>query len=281
MRNNILRTRASLGLAYAVVVLVCLAFVAPFVYLLSTSLKNEAQLLSQPRAFFPLPLHPVNFVTVFVKFNVVRYFANTILVVVGSVVGNVIVSTLAGYALARMKYRGRELVFMLTLSCMFMPLFLIIIPRFIVFKELGMIGTLLPLIVPSALGSPFCIFLMRQYLRGIPMDLNEAARIDGCGELGIYSRIIMPLCRPAVATIVIFTTQWRWNEFIEPLIYLPNEKLYTITMGLYTVLGQSAEDITIHLVMAFLILSIIPILAVFAAAQKQFVEGVSHTGLKG
>jgi multiple sugar transport system permease protein len=90
----------------------------------------------------------------------------------------------------------------------------------------------------------------------------------------------MPLCRAAVATIVIFTTQWRWNEFIEPLIYLPNEKLYTITMGLYMILGQSAEDITIHLVMAFLILSILPILAVFAAAQKQFVEGVSHTGLK-
>ena len=169
---------------------------------------------------------------------------------------------------------------MLTLSCMFMPLFLIIIPRFIVFRNLGMIGTLLPLIVPSALGSPFCIFLVRQYLRGIPMDLNEAARIDGCGELGIYARIIMPLCRPALATIVIFTTQWRWNDFIEPLIYLPNEKLFTITMGLYTVLGQSAEDITIHLVMAFLILSILPIVAIFVAAQKQFVEGVSHTGLK-
>jgi multiple sugar transport system permease protein len=281
MRNNTLRSRVSLGLAYSVVVVACLVFLAPFVYLVSTALKNEAQLLSQPRAFFPAPLHPMNFVTVFVKFNVVRYFANTIVVAVGSVAGNVIVSTMAGYALARMQYRGRELVFMLTLSCMFMPLFLIIIPRFIVFKELGMIGTLLPLIVPSALGSPFCIFLMRQYLRGIPMDLNEAARIDGCGELGIYARIIMPLCRPAVATIVIFTTQWRWNEFIEPLIYLPNEKLYTITMGLYTVLGQSAEDITIHLVMAFLILSIIPILAIFAAAQKQFVEGVSHTGLKG
>ena len=281
MRTTSLTSRASRFAAYAAVIVVCAVFASPFVYLFSTALKDEVQLLNQPRAFFPAPLHFRNFVTVFERFNVVRYFANTVLVVVGSVAGNVIVSTLAGYALSRMQYRGRELVFLLTLACMFMPLFLIIIPRFIVFKHLGMIGTLLPLIVPSALGSPFCIFLMRQYLRGIPMDLNEAARIDGCGELRIYARIIMPLCRAAVATIVIFTTQWRWNEFIEPLIYLPNEKLYTITMGLYTVLGQSAEDITIHLVMAFLILSILPILAVFAAAQKQFVEGVSHTGLKG
>jgi multiple sugar transport system permease protein len=275
-----LRTPWSRVAAYAAVILVSLAFASPFVYLLSTSLKDEAQLLNQPREFFPAPLHFRNFLTVFERFDVLRYFANTFVVVIGSVAGNVIVSTLAGYALARLQYRGRELVFLLTLACMFMPLFLIIIPRFIVFQRLGMIGTLLPLIVPSALGSPFCIFLMRQYLRGIPMDLNEAARIDGCGELRIYARIIMPLCRAAVATIVIFTTQWRWNEFIEPLIYLPNEKLYTITMGLYMILGQSAEDITIHLVMAFLILSILPILAVFAAAQKQFVEGVSHTGLK-
>lgn len=266
--------------AYAVVALVCLAFLSPFVYLFSTALKDEVQLLRQPRAFFPAPLHIENFLVVFQRFDVLKYFYNTILVVVFSVVGNLIVSTLAGYALSRMEYRGRELVFMLTLSCMFMPLFLIIIPRFIIFRNLGMIGSLLPLILPSALGSPFCIFLMRQYLRGIPLDLNEAARIDGCGELRIYARIIMPLCRPALATIVIFTTQWRWNDFIEPLIYLPNEKLFTITMGLYTVLGQSAEDITIHLVMAFLILSILPILLVFALAQKQFVEGVSHTGLK-
>jgi multiple sugar transport system permease protein len=281
MVTRIRTSPASRWIAYAAVVLVCAVFFSPFVYLFSTALKNEVQLLSQPRAFFPAPLHFRNFAVVFGRFDVVRYFTNTLLVVVFSVAGNAIVSTLTGYALSRMEWRGRELVFMLTLSCMFMPLFLIIIPRFIVFKHLGMIGTLLPLIVPSAFGSPFCIFLMRQYLRGIPMDLNEAARIDGCGELGIYARIIMPLCRPALATIVIFTTQWRWNDFIEPLIYLPNAKLFTITMGLYTVLGQSAEDITIHLVMAFLILSILPIVAIFALAQKQFVEGVSHTGLKG
>ncbi|NOY07485.1 MAG: carbohydrate ABC transporter permease [Spirochaetes bacterium] len=270
-----------LFITYAVVILVSLLFFSPFVYLLSTALKDEVQLLMQPRVFFPLPMHFENFVKVFQQYDIVRYFSNTITVAIFSILGNLIVSTLAGYALSRIEYRGREVIFILTLSCMFIPLFLIIIPRFLIFKKLGMIGTLLPLIIPSAFGSPFSIFLMRQFLRGIPMDLSEAARIDGCSEFGIYGRIIMPLCKPVIATIIIFTAQWRWNDFIEPLIYLQNEKLYTITMGLYTVLGLSAEDITTNLVMTFVILSILPIIIIFVFAQKLFIEGVAHTGLKG
>lgn len=280
MSGTQLKKFGYLLITYAVVLIICLIFFSPFVYLFSTALKDEVQLLRQPREFFPMPMHFENFVKVFQQYDVEKYFSNTITVVIFSILGNLIVSTLAGYALSRIEYRGREVIFILTLSCMFMPLFLIIIPRFLIFKQLGMIGTLLPLIIPSAFGSPFCIFLIRQFLRGIPMDLSEAARIDGCSEFGIYGRIIMPLCKPALAAIIIFTTQWRWNDFIEPLIYLQSEKLYTITMGLYTILGQSAEDITIHLVMTFLILSILPIIIIFVIAQKQFVEGVAHTGLK-
>jgi multiple sugar transport system permease protein len=118
-------------------------------------------------------------------------------------------------------------------------------------------------------------------MRGIPLDLSDAARIDGCKEFDIYWRIIMPLCTPIIITIIIFTTQWRWNDFIEPLIYLQNEKHYTVTMGLYKILGQSTEEISIHYVMAFLILSILPILTIFMFAQRYFVEGVTHSGLKG
>ncbi|WP_455383410.1 carbohydrate ABC transporter permease [Salinispira pacifica] len=281
--NTTLAIRRPIGtlLRHAIVIIVALVFFSPFVYLFSTALKSSRQLLTIPRAFFPAPLHFENFITIFQKYAVGTYFLNTFLVVVFSIVGNVIVTTLTAYALARMWFRGRELLFTLTLSCMFMPLFLIIIPRFLIFKQLGMIGTLLPLIVPSALGSPFCIFLMRQYLRSIPMELSEAAYIDGCSELRIYAQIIMPLSRPAIATVIIFTTQWRWNDFIEPLIYLQNQKLYTITMGLYTILGTSAEEINIHLVMTFLIISVLPIIAIFLLAQKQFVAGMAHTGLKG
>ena len=269
------------NITLAVTVLVCLVFLSPFAYLFSTALKDVQQLLTQPRRLFPLPLHPENFLTVLQQFPVQRYFLNTVLVVVGSVIGNLIVSTLAGYALSRLTFRGREYLFTITLACMFMPLFLIIIPRFLIFNRMGVIGTLWPLIIPSAMGSPFCIFLIRQYLRSIPMELSEAAKVDGCSEFRIYSRIIMPLAKPVMATVVIFTTQWRWNDFIEPLIYLPSQKLYTITMGLYTVLGQSAEEINIHLVMAFLIIAILPIILVFLVAQRQFVEGTTSTGLKG
>ena len=266
---------------YAVIGVVCLIFFMPFVFLLSTALKDVNQLLNHPRAFFPLPLHFGNFAHVFQKYDLVKYFTNTFIVVLCCIAGNIIVSTLAGYALSRLFFRGRELLFMLTLSCMFMPLFLLIIPRFLIFQKLGMLNSLLPLIIPGALGSPFCIFLARQFMRGIPMDLSEAAKIDGCEEFDIYWRIILPLCTPIIITIVIFTTQWRWNDFIEPLIYLQNEKYYTVTMGLYTILGQSGEEISIHYVMSFLILSILPILAIFLIAQRYFVEGVTHSGLKG
>ena len=261
-------------------IVVSALFFSPLVYLVSTALKSELQMLRQPRAFFPMPLHFENFVRVLTDYNIGRYFKNTVLVVVISIIGNVAVSTLAGYAFARIRFRGRETLFTITLACMFMPLFLIIIPRFLIFKTIGLIGTLWPLILPSAFGSPFCIFLIRQYLRSIPIELSHAATIDGCGEFGIYARIIMPLSKPVIATVIIFTTQWRWNDFIEPLIYLPSARLHTITMGLYTVLGMSGEEVTTHLVMAFLIVSIAPVMAVFLIAQRQFVEGTTTTGLK-
>lgn len=259
---------------------VCAVFFSPFVYLLSTALKDQNQIITSPRTMFPLPLHFENFRIVMEQYPMGRYFLNTFTVVIFAIIGNILVSTLTGYALARMDFKGREFLFNLTLACMFMPLFLIIIPRFIIFKNLGMIGTLMPLILPSAFGSPFCIFLMRQFLRGIPMSLSEASRIDGCSEFRIYSQIIMPLSGPAIATIIIFTTQWRWNEFIEPLIYLQSEKLYTITMGLYTVIGMAAEEINTHLVMTFVILTVLPILIIFVIAQKWFVEGISSSGIK-
>jgi len=265
----------------AVTILISLVFLSPFVYLFSTALKSVEQLLRQPRTLFPFPLHFENFLNVIQTYPMQTYFFNTIFVVLGSVIGNLLVSTLAGYALSRLIFKGRELLFTITLACMFMPVFLLVIPRFIIFQKLGLIGTLWPLILPTAFGSPFCIFLIRQYLRSIPMELSEAAKIDGCSEFSIYRRIIMPLAKPVMATVVIFTTQWRWNDFIEPLIYLPSQKLYTITMGLYTVLGTSAEEINIHLVMAFLIIAVLPILLVFLVAQRQFVEGTAATGLKG
>src|SRR6056297_194904 len=268
-------------LKYALVILICAAFVAPFFYAISTSLKSQVQMMQQPRAFFPAPLHFENYLEVFNRYAVVRYFRNTLIVVGAVLVFNLLVSSFAGYALSRIQWKGREFLFLVTVSTMFMPLFLLLLPRFLIFKELGMLGTLLPLIIAPALGSPTSIFLMRQYYRSIPMDLSEAAMIDGCSEFGIYWRIILPLTKPALATIAIFTVRWRWNDFIQPLIYLQSEKLYTVTMGLYTIMGTSAEEINIHHVMAFVVMSIAPMILIFLVAQRHFVEGSTHTGLKG
>ncbi|MFO7731057.1 MAG: carbohydrate ABC transporter permease [Spirochaetia bacterium] len=268
-------------LKYALVILICAAFVAPFFYAISTSLKSQIQMMQQPRAFFPAPLHFENYIEVFNRYAVVRYFRNTLIVVGAVLVFNLLVSSFAGYALSRIQWKGREFLFLVTVSTMFMPLFLLLLPRFLIFKELGMLETLLPLIIAPALGSPTSIFLMRQYYRSIPMDLSEAAMIDGCTEFGIYWRIILPLTKPALATIAIFTVRWRWNDFIQPLIYLQSEKLYTVTMGLYTIMGTSAEEINIHHVMAFVIMSIAPMILIFLIAQRHFVEGSTHTGLKG
>jgi len=268
-------------LKYALVILICAAFVAPFFYAISTSLKSQVQMMQQPRAFFPAPLHFENYLEVFNRYAVVRYFRNTLIVVGAVLLFNLLVSSFAGYALSRIQWKGREFLFLVTVSTMFMPLFLLLLPRFLIFKELGMLGTLLPLIIAPALGSPTSIFLMRQYYRSIPMDLSEAAMIDGCSEFGIYWRIILPLTKPALATIAIFTVRWRWNDFIQPLIYLQSEKLYTVTMGLYTIMGTSAEEINIHHVMAFVVMSIAPMILIFLVAQRHFVEGSTHTGLKG
>jgi ABC-type glycerol-3-phosphate transport system permease component len=281
MQSAIMRRKIQLTRNHVVIGVVAVIFISPFIFLVSTALKSQTQMLLQPRALFPLPLHFENFLTILESYPVGRYFANTLTVVLFAIIGNVIVSTLAGYALSRIRFKGREFIFVLTLSCMFMPLFLLIIPRFVIFNHLGMIGTLLPLILPSAFGSPFCIFLVRQYLRGVPMDLSEAAYIDGCSEFRIYAQIMLPLMKPIIATVVIFTMQWRWNDFVEPLIYLTSEKLYTITMGIYQILGTGAEEVSTHLVMGFIILGIAPIVVVFVLAQRHFTQGISHTGLKG
>lgn len=276
-----LATQFQIGLRYLLVISLAICFASPLVWLFSTSLKDEVQVLTQPRDFFPGPLHFENYLIVFERYALTTFLSNSFFVTLMSLFGNLLVSSLAGYALARMTFRGREVLFLMTLTCMFLPMFLIIIPRFLIFKEVNLLGTLWPLIIPAAMGSPFCIFMLRQYLRGIPKDLSEAAVIDGCSEFGIYWRIILPLAKPAMIAIGIFSVQWRWNEFIEPLIYLQDESLYTMILGLYQIMGMGAEDTTTHLLMAAVVVTIMPMLAIFLAAQKYFIEGIATTGLKG
>lgn len=266
---------------YLALILVAIIFFMPFIFAISTALKNAQQVISQPRAFFPVPLHPENFIKVIDTYPVPLYFRNTIIVVALSIMGNLITSSLAGYAFSRMKWKFRDFFFNVTVATMFMPIFLLILPRFLIFRSIGLLGSLAPLFIPIMLGSPTSIFLFRQFLKAIPMDLSESAWIDGCTESRIYWNIILPLTKPAIATVTIFTIQWQWNNFVGPLIYLQSEKLYTVTMGLYQVLGTGGEEIQTHLVMAYLLLSVAPIILIFIFAQRYFVEGNAHSGIKG
>ncbi|MGQ9632409.1 MAG: carbohydrate ABC transporter permease [bacterium] len=183
------------------------------------------------------------------------------------------------FSFARLRWPGRDFFFILILGSLMLPYQVTLIPVFILFKLFGWINTFLPLIVPSFFGNAFFIFFLRQFITTIPFELDEAARIDGANTFLIFFRIVMPLCKPALATVAIFSFMFNWNELIMPLIYLNKEKLYTITLGM-TMFRSQTEMYWNHL-MAIAVLAMLPPLAIFFFAQKWFIQGITVTGLKG
>lgn len=207
-----------------------------------------------------------------------RYLATSFSLALLCIVFTILSCTLAGYAFARLEWPGRGLCFALLLGTMMLPPQVTMVPQFILVRWIGWYDTLLPLWVPAMFGGPFFIFLVRQFLRNIPMDLEDAARIDGCGFLRIYWHVMLPLIRPVIATIAIFTFLWTWNNFIGPLIYLNDERLFPLALGLFRFNLRSGGDVT--LMMAGAVLMTLPVLALFAVLQRQFVQGVTLTGTK-
>ena len=186
---------------------------------------------------------------------------------------------MAAYAFSRLRWPGRDGVFILLLATMMLPAFVTMVPTFLIFRQLGWYNTLLPLWVPAFVGTPFYIFLLRQFMLGIPRELEEAARIDGCTWVGIYWRIVMPLMKPALATVAIFTFLATWNEFMGPLIYLSDERLFPLSLGLFKFRSQFGTEF--GMLMAASSLVTLPVIAVFFLAQRYFIEGATLTGLKG
>jgi multiple sugar transport system permease protein len=205
-----------------------------------------------------------------------RYLATSFSLALLCIVFTILSCTLAGYAFARLEWPGRGLCFALLLGTMMLPPQVTMVPQFILVRWIGWYDTLLPLWVPALFGGPFFIFLVRQFLRNIPLDLEDAARIDGCGFLRIYWHVMLPLIRPVIATIAIFTFLWTWNNFIGPLIYLNDERLFPLALGLFRFNLRSGGDVT--LMMAGAVLMTLPVLALFALLQRQFVQGVTLTG---
>lgn len=207
--------------------------------------------------------------------------ANTIVVTVLCVVGQVLSCSLVGYGFARMRFRGRDATFVLMLATMMLPAQVTMIPMFLLFRWLGWIDTILPLVVPMFFGGPFYIFMFRQFFAQIPEALVEAARLDGCGPLAVWWRIMLPLCRPVIAITAVFTFIFAWNDFMGPLIYLQSEHNMTLAVALNSFQNQYGDFRDAHLLMAAAVVTMLPCIVLFLVAQRQFIGGLSLGGVKG
>jgi multiple sugar transport system permease protein len=274
-------TRKMIGhvTAYAVMTTLALIFMIPLLWMLSTSLKGRWDIFTWPPTWIPTTFHWENYKVAFEKYPLARFMRNSAFLVVMNIIGETTSVPIIAYGFARLRFPYKRALFVLMLSTMMVPGHIKLIPLYNIFSRMHMIDTYWPLILPSFFGNPFFIFLMVQYIRTIPRDLDEAARIDGAGTWGILYRIILPLCRPPLTVIVVFTFLWTWNDFLQPLIYLNDFNKYPISIGLAFFRGRYSVEW--NLFMAATLVSIIPILVIYFFAQRHLIGGISSIGLKG
>lgn len=256
-----------------------LIFILPFLWMLSTSLKSNTQLFVYPPILVPIPPAWENYPTAVIYIDFFRYLRNTLIIALSATSGALISCSLVAYSLARIPWPGRQALFILTVATLMLPFQVTLIPLFLVFKNLGWVGDFRPLIIPHFFGGALYIFLLRQFFMTIPMELSEAARMDGSSEFRTYWSIIMPLAKPALATVAIFEFIARWRDYLGPLIYLNDQKLYTLSLGIYEYRSQYGAEW--GLLMAASVLITLPIILLFFFLQKTFVQGIALTGIKG
>lgn len=251
----------------------------PLIWLVRSSLMDMGQIFVMPPIWIPSPAHFSNYREALTILPFARYFANTVIIVVLTVLGTVLSSAICAYSFSRMRWRGRDLIFALILSSMMLPYAVTLIPTFVMWSNLALTNTFAPLIVPAWFGGgAFNIFLLRQFFLGIPRELDEAAFLDGANHWQIFTQIIVPLTRPALIVVGLFTFLGAWNDFLGPLVYLNSESKYTLALGLQQFKGlYSAEW---HLMMAAATVVLLPAIIVFFVGQKYFIEGIALTGIK-
>lgn len=264
---------------YGVLLLGASVFLMPTLWMLSTSLKPQTEVLLYPPRWIPSELMFSNYIEGWTILPFTNFLRNTTIITVHNVLGNLVSCTLAGYAFARLRARGREFIFLAMLATMMLPEQTTIIPTFVLFKTFGWINTFYPLMVPAWFSVPFYVFLLRQFFLTLPPELEDAARIDGASIFGIFWHISLPLVRPALIAVAIFSFTLNWNSYFLPLIYLSSLKLYTLAIGLRLFQGQHTTDFPQMMAVAFL--TMIPVLAVFFLGQKYFIQGIALTGIKG
>lgn len=263
---------------YAVLVICVAATLMPFVWMLLGSFKTQGELLRRPITWWPEQATLENYASWFTDLHIERYFTNSLLVAAVTVLGNLLFCSLVGYALAKMDFPGKKFLFLLVMTTLMVPGVVTFVPLFVMVSKLGLVSTYPALILPF-LASPMGVFLMRQFMLGIPESLIEAAKIDGASELRIFARIVMPLCGPPLATLGILTFLGSWNSFLWPLVVAQSDTMYTlpVALSLYST-GQNATNY--GLLLAGSVLVITPIILLFVALQRHFIQGVAATGIK-
>jgi multiple sugar transport system permease protein len=263
---------------HAGLIAVAVMFVAPFVFIILTALMTESQAVTP--SFWPRPFQWTNFAEVFDRIPLITYAWNTTQIAVGSTIGVLVSCIPVAYALSRMRWRGRQIAFLLILATLMLPFQVTIVPLYIIWVRLGQIGHLTPLILPSFLGDAFSIFLLRQFFLTIPEELSDAARVDGASEFQIMTRVIVPLAKPAIAAVALFNFLYNWNDLFAPLLFVgTNQKLWTLTIALSEFTQRHGTEW--NLTMAAALLFMLPVIVLFFLAQRVFVEGVTLTGVKG
>lgn len=266
---------------YFIIGLIGLLFLVPWIWLISTSLKPPEQIIEIPPRLIPNPIMWINYWYGVTFINFPRYLANTLIISGLVVVGRIFSCTVVAYALANINWPGRNILFGTVLATLMLPGTVTIIPLFIIFSRLGWVNSFLPLTIPAFFGDAFFIFLMRQFFMSIPRELIDAARLDGASHFDIYWRIIMPLAKPALATLIAFTFIWTYTDFQGPLIYLKNRDLWTLSLGMQGYIQRyGATGTALGAMMAAATLYTLPMIILFFAAQKTFIRGIVTTGFK-
>ena len=276
--TNRLKARLGKTLIYIFLIVSSVIMLLPFLWMLSASLKLDKDVFRFPIEWIPAVPQWSNFVEIWTRIPFLTFFANTTKLTVIITLLQLFTSSFAGYAFAKLKFKGRDALFLLYISSIAVPWQAYMVPQFIMMRKLDLVNTHLSLILLQAF-TAFGVFLMRQFFVSIPDDLLDAARIDGLSEYGIYFRIMLPLSKPALATLTIFTAVFVWNDFMGPLIYLNDTSLKTIQLGLRLFIQQYSANYS--LIMAASLVSLIPIIVLFISFQRFFVEGIATTGIKG
>lgn len=268
---------------YLVLLLGVAITITPLVWTVSTSLKGVQQLSAWPPQWIPNPAMWSNYTEALTILPFWRYFLNTMVLVIAAEIGALVTCSFVAYGFARMEFPGREFLFLVLISTMLMPYIVRLIPLFVFYGQIGWLGTFLPLAVPDLLGrNAFFIFLFRQFFRGIPNDISDAARIDGANDFRIWWSMVLPMSKPVMATVGIFAFQGTWDDFLGPLIYMSsNPEMRTMAVGLYQFKNAPGGETLIPYLMAVSVVMMIPILIIFAIGQRYLISGVTMGSLKG